>query len=308
MFIFSRLVIKALKKVVFSTHIKKKDDESNVESVKVYSDNYYTSLYSQNTFDVYIPEKKIMYSPTIIWVHGGGLIGGDKSETKNYAVSLANLGYTVFSLNYNLVPDSKYPEPVQQLSEFIEYLSQNTTKYGIDITNLFLAGNSAGAQVVAQFVTIQSNTEYSKKINVEMPKSFYEVRGILLFCGYFSFKDLIHGDISKFSAAAFNEISKLYFMNSNWSTSSLSETSSIYNYISKNFPPAYITDGNTYSIEKQSQKLVKYLREYHSVVSWRFFDKEEMKVKHDFQFNLNTEAGKLAFEDVKKFLDQTRKK
>ena len=59
-------------------------------------------------------------------MHGGGFVGGDKSDITGYAVELATKGYTVVNINYALAPKRKYPTPVLQLGEAYEYIKENT--------------------------------------------------------------------------------------------------------------------------------------------------------------------------------------
>lgn len=297
-----------LKKFIFQS--VKKDYQKNyiLNHTIVTLNETYTSSYPQNKFDVYTPCKKLENSPAVVWVHGGGLIGGDKSEVKEYALALSELGYTVFSLNYNLVPDSKYPEPIQQLSDFIVFLSSHTTRYKVDINNIFLAGNSAGAQIVSQFSVAQTNKQYSKRLSIQLPSCYFNIRGLLLFCGLYNFQDLFNGELSKLSTSLFKKVVESYFRDREWQSSPLTNTAAIYEYISSDFPPTYITDGNTFSLEKQSRKMLKYLKNSSVAVIYRFFDKKDFNVMHDYQFRIRGEPGKSSFADVKLFLENTRKK
>lgn len=302
---YSKVVLWSLRRLIFRGRKKRQRGIYSLKHTTIQVGETYGSSYLKNKFDVYTPYRKLPNSPAVIWVHGGGLVGGDKSELEDYALALSKMGYTIFSLNYNLVPESKYPEPVQQLSDFIDFLGRNTSKYKIDISNVFLAGNSAGAQIVAQFSTAKTNKRYAEKLKITLPQAHFNIRGLLLFCGFFNFQDLVAGDLSKVSSFLFKEIVKAYF--SDEESPSLTDTSSIYEYISNAFPPTYITDGNTFSLEKQSRKMLAYLNESSVAVIYRFFDKKNIKVKHDYQFDLKGEAGSCCFEDVKLFLENTRR-
>ena len=95
-------------------------------------------------------------------MHGGGFVGGDKSDITGYAVELAARGYTVININYALAPKRKYPTPVLQLGEAYEYIKANAKKYNVKLDDLYFAGDSAGAQISGQFVTIQTSPDYAK--------------------------------------------------------------------------------------------------------------------------------------------------
>jgi carboxylesterase type B len=62
--------------------------------------------------DVYYPEKTKGFA-TIVWFHGGGLTGGEKSIPQE----LKEKGFCVVAVNYRLYPKPDKPEPkIKQLS------------------------------------------------------------------------------------------------------------------------------------------------------------------------------------------------
>ena len=58
--------------------------------------------------DAFFPDKEEFY--TIIHFHGGGLVEGDKGDTHDLCRHLANKGFAVFTCNYHLLPEHKFPE------------------------------------------------------------------------------------------------------------------------------------------------------------------------------------------------------
>src|SRR5699024_1555858 len=70
-----------------------KDFESFQVDVESTKDQSYTSSYLRNTYDLYTP--KTPNNNLIVWVHGGGFVGGDKSMIEGYGTVLASHGYTV---------------------------------------------------------------------------------------------------------------------------------------------------------------------------------------------------------------------
>ena len=72
--------------------------------------------------DVYHPSQPGGPLPTIVWIHGGGFVSGDKGQVANYVKILAARGYTTVSVGYSLGPSSNYPTPVLQVNEALAYL------------------------------------------------------------------------------------------------------------------------------------------------------------------------------------------
>src|SRR6266496_3785794 len=88
--------------------------------------------------DIYYPRDVKSPLPLIMWIHGGGFIGGSKENTQVYGMTLANAGYVVANINYDLAPAHKYPTPVFQANQALKYIRENIEPYGGDINHLFL--------------------------------------------------------------------------------------------------------------------------------------------------------------------------
>ncbi|NHJ05126.1 MAG: alpha/beta hydrolase [Candidatus Heimdallarchaeota archaeon] len=127
----------------------------------------------QLKLDVHFPNKKGAF-PIIIFIHGGGWIIGRKGKLAHDRTCklLANFGYTVFNINYRLIPieylfskDSpllKNPQIGEMISDVnaaIEYARKNANLYKGDPSNLFLFGRSAGAHLalLTSFISNDNN-------------------------------------------------------------------------------------------------------------------------------------------------------
>ena len=89
--------------------------------------------------DVYYPAKAKGFS-TVVWFHGGGLEGGEKS----IPFELKNKGIAVVAVNYRLSPDVMNPAYIVDAAEAVAWVFKNIEKYGGDTTKIFVAGHSAG--------------------------------------------------------------------------------------------------------------------------------------------------------------------
>jgi len=102
--------------------------------------------------------------PTIVFMHGGGFIGGNLDNVDFPCKALADLGkIRVVSVDYSLAPEHPYPQDVIDCYQVISCLAQNRVKFGIgDIT---VMGDSAGGNLtyVMSLLDIQMGTHYIKK-------------------------------------------------------------------------------------------------------------------------------------------------
>ncbi|WZU47998.1 alpha/beta hydrolase [Stieleria varia] len=94
--------------------------------------------------DVYHPTDKTGY-PTVVWFHGGGLTGGNRSVPK----ALQDKGIAVVAVNYRLSPKVTSPTYVQDAAAAVAWTIQNISTYGGDPDKVFVSGHSAGGYLTS---------------------------------------------------------------------------------------------------------------------------------------------------------------
>src|SRR3990172_4534887 len=102
------------------------------------------------SLDLYLPEGKSNF-PTILFIHGGGLMRGDKLSDGFHALVdfFAAQGIGVASANYRLSPAAKHPAHVQDVARAFAWLHQNAAQYGGDRNRIFVMGSSSGGHLAA---------------------------------------------------------------------------------------------------------------------------------------------------------------
>lgn len=89
--------------------------------------------------------------PTVIFVHGGSLSGGDK-EDEDYGRVCAPFpaaGMACASVDYRLAPAHRWPAPAEDVAAAVAWVGANIGARGGDPHELFLFGHSSGAMLVA---------------------------------------------------------------------------------------------------------------------------------------------------------------
>ena len=111
-------------------------------------------------FDLFVPQQTpATPAPIVVYLHGGGLVGGDKLSggTDGYIYSnvarfFARHGMIGVNANYRLVPDVKWPGGPDDIRAVLQWLRENIAEYGGDASRIFLMGNSAGSTHVAAYL------------------------------------------------------------------------------------------------------------------------------------------------------------
>jgi acetyl esterase/lipase len=77
----------------------------------------------------------------ILYIHGGGYIGGSSSSHRKFAGHLAKaIGAPAFAVDYRLAPEHRYPAPLQDVRAAYDQLVAS----GLSPDRIVVAGDSAG--------------------------------------------------------------------------------------------------------------------------------------------------------------------
>lgn len=244
--------------------------------------------------DVYFPSRirDGQTLPTVVWVHGGGWVSGNKDDIANYAKILAGKGYTVVAVNYSIAPGAIYPTPLRQLAAALTYLDSNAERLHVDRSQIFLAGDSAGAQIVAQVANIISVPTYAATVGIAAPIERSQLAGTILYCGAY---DIALADLGGRYGGLVKTMLWAYTGQRDFMHDPDLATASVVRYVTADFPPAFISAGNADPLESQSRELAATLTRLGVPVDSLFFpDDYRPALPHEYQFDLDTAAGRLA--------------
>ena len=91
--------------------------------------------------DIYIPDNVKEGCPTVVWFHGGGLTGGDKSIIPR---ALKESGYILVSANYRLIPRGGIADCISDAAAAVAWTFKHIEEYGGTPERIFVSGHSAG--------------------------------------------------------------------------------------------------------------------------------------------------------------------
>jgi len=95
--------------------------------------------------------------PVLLFVHGGGFIGGDKRIEgepfyDNVGTWAADNGFVGVNMTYRLAPQHQWPAGAEDIAAAVRWVKANIAAEGGDPARIFLMGHSAGAAHAASYV------------------------------------------------------------------------------------------------------------------------------------------------------------
>lgn len=82
--------------------------------------------------------------PALLYIHGGAFAVCSKETHELFTTQYARMGFTVFSINYRLMPEHRFPAGFHDCCDALLWVLENAHRYNADVDRLVIAGESAG--------------------------------------------------------------------------------------------------------------------------------------------------------------------
>lgn len=284
---------------IFSSQpVQVADSIKNSSNVRIYHDIKYDEL-PDSRMDIIMPlkVKKGDKLPLILWTHGGGFIGGDKRYKNPYLSQLAEKGFIVANMNYALAPQYKYPIPIMQQAAAAHFLKNNQLHLPIDMNQIIIGGDSAGAQLASQFAAVQTNRSLRKAMNIEQSFTRQQLKAVILFGGLYDMKTV--------RATHFPRIKlfmESYTGETQWEKDfvPINQLSTTRN-VTKDYPPVFLTVGDADPFVTQADELIAVLKHQHVPYTTSLFSKQH-RLRHQYQFHMQLKESQLTYKRLLMFL------
>ncbi len=102
----------------------------------------------KDKLDLYVPPGPGPH-PVIVFIHGGGLLQGDKSIYAGLGQYFVRRGFAAALINHRLSPGVAHPAHVRDAAAAFAWVYRNVERFGGDPKRIVLAGHSSGAYLAA---------------------------------------------------------------------------------------------------------------------------------------------------------------
>ena len=108
---------------------------------------YLVASNAEQKLDVYKRRDAAGPQPTLIFIHGGGWVGGTKEQSLMSLMPWFEMGWNVVNVEYRLGRVALGPAAVEDCLCALRYVATQAKTYDIDTTRLVVMGESAGGHL-----------------------------------------------------------------------------------------------------------------------------------------------------------------
>jgi acetyl esterase/lipase len=200
--------------------------------------------------DLYHPAKGNGPFPGVVFIHGGGWIGGPLIQFRRQAAYLASKGFVAATIEYRLSGEATYPAAVYDCKAAMRWMRANAGKYKINPQQLAAAGGSAGGHLAALLGTTNGISAFEGNGGNEGVSS--RVQAVVAFNGIYDFvsltekspnRRLIELSVPNFLGGPLHEVPEVYV-----------EASPIA-HVCRNSPPFLLLHGTADTTSPYSQAI-----------------------------------------------------
>ena len=271
---------------------------TDVEAIENVS---YGSCDKWHLLDLYRPKDTEGKLPVLLNIHGGAWVYGDKKVYAPYCMYLATQGFAVVNASYRLAPKHTFPAPLEDVGAMVEWVVDHAEEYGLDLSNLFFVGDSAGAHLATAYTAVQLNEAYANSFpGIKVDERFIP-KGLLLNCGVFD----MEVEWKKQGRALTPFLTDL--LGEKPTVEAVKQMSPA-QYITSGFPPVHLTTSNGDFLRKHSYRLKEVLEKKSVEVVFKEYGEKKKPQGHVFHLNLKNKVGQECNAEQLEFVKQMMKK
>lgn len=168
----------------------------------------------EHRLDVYRPRGASGPLPVVLYVHGGGFRMLSKDTHWIMGLAFARRGYLVLNVSYRLAPEHPFPAAVEDVAAAFAWTVRHAEEHGGDLSRLVLAGESAGANLVAS-LGLQTVFRREEPFARHVFETGVVPRAVVPACGIFQVSDVSRfarrkPSLSRFIADRLEEVEEAY--------------------------------------------------------------------------------------------------
>jgi len=194
---------------------------------------YLTANNYDAKLDLYLPRNVTGPNPTLIYIHGGGWVGGTKESSVLSLMPYLEMGWSVVNVEYRLGRVSLAPAAVEDCRCALRWVISHAKEYNFDTGKIVVTGHSAGGHLALTTGMLPASAGLERQCpgNEDL-----KVAAIINWYGITDVNDLLDGPNMKTYAVA--------WMGSLANRDEIAKRVSPLNYVRQGLPPILTIHGD----------------------------------------------------------------
>ena len=155
---------------------------------------YHVASNYENKVDLYLPRNATGETPVLMYIHGGGWVGGNKEANVLRLLPYLEMGWAVVNVQYRLGRIARAPAAVEDCLCALQWVKRHADDYNFDVSKIVVTGNSAGGHLALTTGMVPKSSGLDLECQIQEPLG---VAAIINWYGITDVGDLIQGHNTK---------------------------------------------------------------------------------------------------------------
>jgi acetyl esterase/lipase len=184
-------------------------------------------------------------SPTLVYIHGGGWVFGDKGGAPGAFLPYVERGWNVVNVEYRMASTASAPAAIEDSRCALRWVYNNAEKYHFDLNRIVVSGHSAGGHLALMTGMLQDGSDLDGACPQDAKAPPLKVAAIVNWYGITDVDDLLAGPDRKTYALA--------WVGTTSNKHEVAKESSPMTYVRAGLPPIITIHGDHDSVVPYSQ-------------------------------------------------------
>jgi acetyl esterase/lipase len=143
--------------------------------------------------DAYVRRNATKPVPTLVYIHGGGWVGGLKDAATFHLLPWIEMGFSVVNVEYRMARNALAPAAVEDCRLALRWVYKNAKTYNFDTDRIIVTGGSAGGHLALMTGLLDSTAGFDTPREWDQVNPVMHVAAIVNLFGITDVKDLLAG-------------------------------------------------------------------------------------------------------------------